>query len=104
MKIHRFEADDEGYMRVATLIRPLGFGLFGHKPAFWGVIDPLGKQGASCNLVAIEDGQTIDPTLIPGYRSTIVDNEKLKVWHVFEEPSKILKGGANPGDLKKLGK
>ena len=104
MKIQRFEPDDEGYMRVSNLIRPLAFGLFNHKPVCWGIIDPVGKQGASCNLVAVEDGQTIDPSLVPGFRTTVIDNEELKVWHIFEEAPKIIQASPGPSNLKDLGK
>ena|SRR5947208_16501243 len=100
MKIQIFQADEEGYIRVHYLIRPLFFGLYKDRPSFWGVTDPVGKQGVSCNIIACEDGQTVDQTIIGNYRTTLINDKIGKVWHLFEEPPKILSAGPGVPEFK----
>jgi hypothetical protein len=92
MKVQRFEADEEGYIRVKYMVRPLSFGLFNNKVCFWAIVDIFGKKGESATLIAVKDDQTFDESLIPNYRATLHDNESKDAWHVFEDVPKIIKG------------
>lgn len=97
MKIKRFEPDEEGYIHVKNMIGPLTFGLFKGKPAFWCVVDEMGKEGNVANLVCIKDGGYVDPVSHPPshYRGTFIDQENQIAYHVFEEKSKLVQGSLN---------
>lgn len=96
MKIQQFQPDQEGYMIINNIIRPLNFGIQNHKPTFWAVVDPLSKKGQYAKIVVKRNDAQVGPELLPHYRTTVVDNDSGEVYHLFEEPSKLI----NPPILK----
>jgi hypothetical protein len=101
MKIIRAEMDEEGYIRFYNMIRALQFGLYKGRPALWYVGNPLAKEGNAGKCIALQDDQSVPPETMEQYRGTLIDDKTNNIWHIFEEPSKIIKGVPPPNiDLK----
>lgn len=95
MTVKMFTMDHEGYIIISNLIKALSFGLYRGKPVFWGVVDSLDKSAQSAKVICIKNDQSIDSKSINDYRGTFCNEKTDEVWHLFEEPSKIIKGNLN---------
>lgn len=90
MKIQQFQPDPEGYMIINNIVKPLNFGMQDHKPTFWAIVDPLAKNGQHAKIVVKKNDEQIGTELIQNYRTTVVDSDSGEVYHLFEEPSKLI--------------
>jgi len=89
MKVVGIQPNKDGIIRIVNMVRPLSYGIPNGIPTAWAIIDPLDKTKPAANLIVIDDNSNIDPSLVPGYRITLVDEKHNKIVHLFEQQPKI---------------